>query len=113
MIYKLNCHCGAVELEVDTDLENIKQCNCSICKRKNAKMNLISKESIKITKGEDNLSSYKFNTKVAEHFFCKTCGIYTHHYRRSDPNGIGINIGCIDEIDPFMYEAGFVDMKNK
>ena len=113
MKYKLNCHCKAVELEVDTDLENIKQCNCSICKRKNAKMNLIPKKSIKIIKGEDNLSTYKFNTKLAEHFFCKTCGIYTHHNRRTDPNGVGINIGCIDEIDPFEYEAGFVDMKNK
>ena len=113
MIYKLNCHCGAVELKVDTDLENIKQCNCSICIRKNAKMNLIPKDAIKIVKGEENLSTYKFNTMQAEHFFCKTCGIYTHHNRRTDPNGVGINIGCIDEIDPFEYEPGLVDMKNK
>jgi len=113
MKYKLNCHCGAVELEVETDLENIKQCNCSICKRKNAKMNLIPKKSIKVVKGKDNLSNYQFNTMKAEHFFCKTCGVYTHHNRRTDPNGVGINIGCIDEIDPFDYEAGFVDMKNK
>ena len=113
MKYKLSCHCKSVQLEIDTDLSNIKQCNCSICKRKNAKMNLISKDSIKIIKGKENLSSYKFNTMKAEHFFFKTCGIYTHHNRRTDPNGSGINIGCIDEIDPFEYEAGFVDMKNK
>ena len=54
MKYKLNCHCGAVELEVETDLENIKQCNCSICKRKNAKMNLIPKYAIRIIKGADS-----------------------------------------------------------
>ena len=113
MKYNLKCHCGNVQLEVETDLENIKQCNCSICKRKNAKMNLIPKDSIKIIKGKDNLSTYKFNTMKAQHFFCKTCGIYTHHNRRTDPNGVGINIGCIDEIDPFKYEASFVDMKNK
>ena len=29
------------------------------------------------------------------------------------PNGIGINIGCIDAIDPFEYEAEFIDMKKK
>ena len=40
-------------------------------------------------------------------------GIYTHHYRRSDPNGAGINIGCIDQIDPFEYESDLIDMKNK
>jgi hypothetical protein len=100
-------------IEVETDLENIKQCNCSICIRKNAKMNLISKDSIKIIKGEENLTTYQFNTMKAEHFFCKTCGIYTHHNRRTDPNGAGINIGCIDSINPFDYEAEFIDMKSK
>ena len=54
MLYNLKCHCGEVELEVETDLQTIKQCNCSICIRKNAKMNLISKDSIKIVKGEEN-----------------------------------------------------------
>ena len=112
MKYKLNCHCGAVELEVNTDLENIKQCNCSICIRKNAKMNLISKDSIKIIKGKDNLSTYQFNTMKAEHFFCKTCGIYTHHNRRSDPDGVAVNIGCIDEIDSFQYNVEVLDMKS-
>ena len=82
-------------------------------KTENAKMAMVPKDSISIIKGEENLSSYKFNTMIAEHFFCKICGIYTHHYRRSDPNGAGINIGCIDEIDPFEYKSDLVDMKNK
>ena len=52
MKYNLNCHCGAVQLEVLTDLEIIKQCNCSICIRKNAKMCMVPKESINILKGK-------------------------------------------------------------
>ena len=76
-------------------------------------MCMVSKNSLKIIKGKDSLSSYKFNTMLAEHFFCKVCGIYTHHNRRLDPNGVGINIGCIDEINPFDHKADFVDMKNK
>ena len=113
MLYNLKCHCGDVELEVETDLQKIKQCNCSICIRKNAKMCMVSKDSIQIIKGKENLTSYKFNTMIAEHFFCKTCGIYTHHNRRSDPNGAAINIGCIDAINSFDYEAEFIDMKSK
>ena len=113
MLYNLKCHCGSVELEVNTDLKTIKQCNCSICIRKNAKMCMVTKDSVQIIKGEESLNSYKFNTMIAEHFFCKTCGIYTHHYRRSDPNAAAINIGCIDEINSFDYEAEFIDMKNK
>ena len=48
MLYNLKCHCGAVELEVETDLQAIKQCNCSICIRKNAKMCMVSKDSLQI-----------------------------------------------------------------
>ena len=50
MLYNLKCHCGAVELEVETDLQAIKQCNCSICIRKNAKMCMVSKDSVQIIK---------------------------------------------------------------
>ena len=113
MIHNLKCHCGAVELKVNNDLDIIKQCNCSICKRKNAKMAMVNKASLTITKGKEYLTSYKFNTMIAEHFFCKICGIYTHHYRRSDPNGAAVNIGCIDAIDPFEYKADLIDMKDK
>ena len=105
MIHNIKCHCGAVELEVNNDLDIIKQCNCSICKRKNAKMAMVSKESLSIIKGKEYLTSYQFNTMIAEHFFCKICGIYTHHNRKSDPNGMGVNLGCVDELDATDYDT--------
>jgi len=111
MQYKVSCHCGSVILNVETDLSNVKQCNCSMCKRKNAKMNILPKESIKSIEGEENLSLYQFGTNVAKHYFCKNCGIYTHHFRKSDPNGIGINIGCIDEVDSFSIDSELLDNK--
>ena len=111
MLYKVSCHCGSVQLNVETDLSIVKQCNCSMCKRKNAKMNILPKESIQSIQGEENLSLYQFGTNVAKHYFCKNCGIYTHHYRKSDPNGIGINIGCIDEVDSFSIDSDVLDNK--
>ena len=111
MFYKVSCHCGSVKLNVETDLSIIKQCNCSLCKRKNAKMNILPKESIVSIEGEQNLTLYQFGTNVAKHYFCKNCGIYTHHYRKSDPNGIGVNIGCIDEINSFSIDNDVLDNK--
>ena len=58
---------------------------------------------LKIVKGEDNLKMYQFNTNVAEHYFCSICGIYTHHKRRSNPKEFGINIGCMEGINPDEY----------
>jgi hypothetical protein len=56
-----------------------------------------------ILQGEEALTSYRFNTKTAEHFFCSRCGIYTHHQRRSDPKLYGINVACLEGVSPFDF----------
>ena len=79
------------------------RCNCSICKKKGSIMAAIDLKNLKIVEGEEYLSMYQFNTNVAKHYFCKKCGIYTHHQRRSNPNEFAINVGCIDDLDPNKY----------
>ena len=111
MKYQGSCHCKSVEFEVESELEKIVQCNCSICIRKNAKMIMIPKENFQLTKGEKDISLYQFNTDIAKHYFCKVCGIYTHHYKRSDPNGMGVNLGCLDDIDAMEFEPIIFDGK--
>ena len=103
---KLKCHCGSVEAEINlpNSLENILKCNCSICKRKSAVMSIVKNEDFIITKGQEKLKLYQFHTKVAKHYFCIICGIYTHHNPRSNPNMTGFNVGCIDEIDIFNFK---------
>ena len=100
---KLKCHCGAIEAEINApkELEKTLRCNCSLCKRKGAVMSMIKNEDFKIVKGEDKLKLYQFHTKVAKHYFCSNCGVYTHHNSRANPEMIGINLGCVDEIDIF------------
>ena len=105
MKYTGSCHCGSIKFEIDSDLEKIVQCNCSICIKRNAKMIMIPKENFKLLEGSEHLSLYQFNTEIAKHFFCKKCGIYTHHNRKSDPNGMGVNLGCIDDVDPMKFDV--------
>ena len=102
IVKKLSCHCGAIEAEINLegDLAKVIKCNCSICKRKGAIMSMVKNEDFKIVKGESKIKTYQFNTKVAKHHFCSECGTHTHNLRRSDPNTFGINVGCIDEIEP-------------
>ena len=42
---------------------------------------------------------------LKEHYFCKTCGIYMHHNRQSNPSVYGVNIGCFDDINIRDYLA--------
>jgi hypothetical protein len=65
------CHCGAVRFEVDLPLGDVTlwSCNCSIC-RKTAYLHLIvEKQQFRVLQGSERLSSYRFNTGVAEHLF--------------------------------------------
>tara|TARA_R110001583_G_scaffold194983_4_gene368280 strand:+ start:47974 stop:48201 length:228 start_codon:yes stop_codon:yes gene_type:complete len=48
----------------------------------------------------DSLSLYQFGTRTAKHYFCGTCGIYTHHQRRSNPQQYGVNAGAIVGVNP-------------
>ena len=102
-VKKGTCHCGAVEFEVrlTNGLVNLRRCNCSLCRRKGAIMAGISVEYLKVTKGQDKLTLYQWNTKVAMHYFCSICGIYTHHQRRSNPQEYGFNVACLTDVDPF------------
>ncbi|MGI9387214.1 MAG: GFA family protein [Methyloligellaceae bacterium] len=97
------CHCGAVEFEVELEngLENPRRCNCSICRRKGAIVASVPLDKLTVTKGADKLSLCQWNARIAKHYFCSVCGIYTHHQRRSNPNEFGFNIACIDGVDPF------------
>ncbi|ATD66487.1 MULTISPECIES: GFA family protein [Luteimonas] len=95
------CHCGAVEFEVDLidGFEDIRRCNCSLCSRKGAVMAGVPLDRLRVTRGADSLSLYQWNTRIAKHWFCSVCGIYTHHQRRSAPDEYGFNLACIEGVD--------------
>ena len=105
-VKKGTCHCGAVEFEVtlEEEIQKGARCNCSLCRRKGAVMVLVPWENIKIVQGKDKLTLYQWNLKIAKHYFCSICGIYTHHQRRSDPTGCGFNVACIEGVDPYAIE---------
>jgi len=94
------CHCGVVEFEVKlaNGLEQLRRCNCSLCSRKGAIMAGVPVSDLTVTKGKQALSLYQWNMKIAKHYFCKHCGIYTHHQRRSNPKEFGFNVACLDGI---------------
>ncbi len=109
-----SCHCKAVEFEVELEdgLENLRRCNCSLCRRKGAIIASVPIEKLRILKGEDHLSLYEWNTKTAKHYFCNICGIYTHHQRRSNPHQFGFNIACIEGVNPFDFNSEEIAVGN-
>ena len=97
------CHCGVVliELNLPDGIVNPRRCNCSICRMKGTIMASVSLDGLRVLKGEESLRLYQFNTRIARHYFCGVCGIYTHHQRRSDPSVYGYNVACLEGVNPF------------
>lgn len=109
-----SCHCGAVTFSValSDGIKTARRCDCSLCARRGAVAVSAAKDAITYTAGQDSLTLYQFNSKVAKHYFCKTCGVYTHHNRRSNPEEIGINLACLEGQTPFLPEVIVNDGQN-
>lgn len=100
------CHCGTVRFHVRlTDgLHTARRCTCSYCRMRGAVAVSAELDGILFTEGEDALTLYQFNTMSAKHYFCATCGIYTHHQRRSNPDQYGVNVACLEGLSPFDFD---------
>jgi hypothetical protein len=51
-----------------------------------------------LLQGEGDLATCQFNTKVAKHHFCRTCGIHPFYVPRSDPHKIDVNARGFDAL---------------
>ena len=93
------CHCGAVRFEVEAPAKpDVLSCNCSMCAATGFLHLITAANSFRIVAGEDNLTEYRFNTGVARHLFCKTCGVKAFYVPRSHPGGWSINARCVDNL---------------
>lgn len=98
MLYRGSCHCGRVAFEVEApERLRVQECNCSICAKTGFLHLIVPAAKFRITRGEDQLALYTFNTGVAQHYFCRTCGVKPFYVPRSNPDGMDINVRCLDE----------------
>ena len=60
---------------------------------------MVHQNDLTISKGKDLLTSYRFHTHTAHHYFCSVCGIYPFHRKRAVPDHYGVNVYCLEGID--------------
>ena len=104
-----SCHCGVVRFRIEAEINELTRCDCSLCRRKGALMAKVPEGGLAILAGESALTLYQWNTRVARHWFCKVCGIYTFHRKRSAPDSYGVNVGCLEDFDPSIVSLHLAD----
>jgi hypothetical protein len=99
MRYRGSCHCGAVRFEVEApERLDVEDCNCSICSKAGYLHLIRPASAFTLLSGADMLTTYTFNTGVAKHSFCRRCGIKPFYVPRSNPDGIDVNVRCLDPV---------------
>jgi hypothetical protein len=71
------CHCGAVKVEVPKPPQDVdvKECNCSICRRTGAVMAYYSPREVRVSGATD---VYIWGDRDIEFHRCKVCGNFSH-----------------------------------
>lgn len=94
--HKGGCHCGRVKFEVDAPADIVAtECNCSICSMTGFLHLIVGQNDFRLLQGADDIETYAFNTGVARHIFCRYCGVKSYYVPRSHPDGISVNINCL------------------
>jgi len=96
--HKGSCHCGKVSFEVTAPSDiTVARCNCGICSLTGFIHFIIDKEDFKLISGKDALTTYTFNSHVAQHKFCKHCGIKSFYIPRSHPEGVSVSFNSLNK----------------
>jgi hypothetical protein len=91
------CHCGAVRFAVQAPARlEVLECNCSICRMTAFLHLIVALSRFQLLQGAEALSEYRFNTGLARHTFCTICGIKPFYVPRSNPDGMDVNVRCLD-----------------
>jgi hypothetical protein len=101
MIYKGSCHCGQIAFEAEGDLEQVIQCNCSICSKRGFLLWFVPRANFRLFTPEENLATYTFNKHKIKHHFCPKCGCAPFG-EGINPKGeemSAINTRCLDDVD--------------
>jgi len=97
--YTGSCHCQRIRFEIDTVLDRVTACNCSICSKKGILHHRVKPEDFRLLSGEADLGTYRFGTMVAKHHFCTTCGIHVFTRPRAAPELCTVNVRCLEGVD--------------
>ena len=115
---KLNCHCGAIQIQVAQKPNTLTSCNCSICNRYGALWGYYETPKVSINASDSGLSHYSWGEESIDYYRCNKCACVTHYetnekieknttainFRMAEPSTIeSITIRKFDGADTWSY----------
>jgi hypothetical protein len=102
MSHEGSCHCGRIAFEVEGDIAEVLDCNCSLCRRRGGLLWFGPREALVLKTPESDLSTYTFNKHHIQHHFCANCGISTFgeaDHPKTGERMVAVNVRSLPDID--------------
>lgn len=102
MTHHGSCHCGAVAFDLEADVTEAMDCNCSMCRRRGGLLAFFPRESLTLKTPESNYGTYRFNKEHIAHHFCLKCGISPFSEGANPKTGdklAAVNVRCLPDVD--------------
>jgi hypothetical protein len=97
--HSVSCQCGRIRLSVTADLDEIVECNCSLCSRTAFLHWYVPPQSVSLMSGGERLSTYVWRSATGGQHFCPTCGIAVIRTSTQFPPPVSVNARCIEGVD--------------
>ena len=97
-----SCHCGAVAFELEGEVSQAIDCNCSMCRRRGGLLAFFPREALTLKTPESDCATYRFNKQHLAHHFCPTCGIAPFSEGADPRTGakmVAVNVRCLPDVD--------------
>lgn len=97
--YSGSCHCGKIKFEVDADIDHVRVCDCSLCKKRGALNFRVAEDDLRLLTPLGELTLYQWHTRTAKDYFCPVCGILPFRRPRTAPELWTVNVRCLDGVE--------------
>lgn len=108
--YQGQCHCGDTRFEIEAEIDHVRECDCSVCRRRGALIFRVASDAIRFLTPLDRLATYRWGTGTATDYICSKCGVMPFRQPSAPTNeevdagmarfeGWAVNVRCIDILD--------------
>ena len=97
--YKGACHRGKIKFEVELNLDHVRVCDCSVCRKRGALNHRVADSNLRLLTPLDELTRYEWHTKTAKDYFRPVCGILPFRRPRDAPEIWAVNVRCLEGVD--------------
>jgi hypothetical protein len=97
--HRVSCHCGYVQLEIHAVLDEVVDCNCSLCARSGFLHWYVAPDCVHLLTERRRLSTYVWRNVTGGQHFCPICGIAVLRTSTRFPPPVSVNARCVAQVD--------------